>query len=257
MWATAAIPHPGLRQRSEPQSHLRPGGRALGALHHAPDRISTSTAPIPIPTTTIRRSSRSPAKFTRWSWTARSSASSARREETGRVRHCPRNRLPQRGRTAGQRDHCLARTETHPAPREAPVRFPAQLAATLLAIPCCLPAQTSVPAIAFDSAPDLLKLPERSLSEKRPESPPTPEATFSSTHAPAGSMPLSAGRAPSLTAARDSSNSTAPASSCARSARASMAFYSRNPCASIPGQHLGGGQRLQHGDQIRSAGPHR
>ena len=36
-----------------------------------------------------------------------------RRQETGRVQHRARNRLPQRERTAGERDHRLARAEAH------------------------------------------------------------------------------------------------------------------------------------------------
>ena len=41
------------------------------------------------------------------------------------------------------------------------MKLSAHLPAAMLAFACCLPAQTTVPAIAYDSAPDLLKLPDR------------------------------------------------------------------------------------------------
>ena len=49
-------------------------GIAAGAVHHAGSRISSSTAPIQIRPTT----STATAKSTRWNWTERSSANSAR-----------------------------------------------------------------------------------------------------------------------------------------------------------------------------------
>ena len=52
-------------------------GRAVGGVHHARARISISTARTPTPTTATTSSPRSPVRSTRWSSTARSSASSA------------------------------------------------------------------------------------------------------------------------------------------------------------------------------------
>ena len=63
-------------------------------------RINISSAPTPIPTAMRPAHGTSPARSTRWSWTARSSASSASRARAGRVPGRPHDGLPQ-----SQRDH--------------------------------------------------------------------------------------------------------------------------------------------------------
>ena len=88
-------------------------------------------------------------------------------------------------------------------------------------------AQSPMPEIPSTRRPISSSCPSTSTSEKRPASPPIPRDTFSFTRAPAFRTRPSATRAPSRTAARASSNSIRPESTCARSARGSTAFCSR------------------------------
>ena len=64
--------HCGVRQRPELQDHVRPRRRSLVPVHHPRPGTSISTPPIPTLTTRTPSCTRSAARSSRWSWTARS-----------------------------------------------------------------------------------------------------------------------------------------------------------------------------------------
>jgi hypothetical protein len=96
-----------------------------------------------------------------------------------------------------------------------------------------LSAQNDAPEIKFDSVPTLCNFPPESISAKWAAWLPIRAAIFSSTRAPAIPPSRSAPRVLSRTAVRGCSSSTAPASSCARSARTHTASCSPPRSGSI------------------------
>ena len=154
-------PHSSVRQRSDVQGDLRQGRRALGRLHHARARISICSAPIRIPTATIPKLATVPAKSTRWSWTAPFSASSGNAGKqlgefstvheidcrNGNELWYPKSRL-------ASAESCAAAAKDRN--RRISMRTSAYIFLAV-ALAAALPLLRSVPEIAYDSAPNLLK----------------------------------------------------------------------------------------------------
>ena len=101
----------------DPARHLRQRRQPVGGLRLAGRRTSTCSCRTRTRTATRRRRGPSPARSTRWSWTARSSASSAR-PARGSASSAPSTRstaaTPNELFVVG--DLGLARAEDHPQP---------------------------------------------------------------------------------------------------------------------------------------------
>ena len=97
-------PHAGVRQQPGAQGDLRQHRRVRGPSASRRVRISICSARTRIPTATPRAHGTSPARSTRWSWTARSSAASATRaSSSGAFRSCTRSTAATRTRSSSRR----------------------------------------------------------------------------------------------------------------------------------------------------------
>ena len=126
------------------------------------------------------------------------------------------------------------------------------LAAQLL-FACSLCAQSEIPEIPFDSAPNLLKLPEHiHLGEAAGVATNSKGNIFVYTRTGATNATLGGSRTFTHGGSRLFEFDPQWQSLSARSARASTGSCSRKPCASIRRTTSGWWTRLEHGDQVRS-----
>ncbi len=108
--------HSGVRQRPELQDDVRPRRRALVLVHH-PRSASILYTSNSNPDSKTPRSTRSPARSSRWSWTAPSSASSViPGKEQGQFSTVHGIDCRVENEISRQRNRRVARPEIHPAP---------------------------------------------------------------------------------------------------------------------------------------------
>ena len=145
-------PHSGVRQRPRIQGDLRPGGRAVGACASRRARTSISTAPIRIPTTTTRSIAAVTGEIYKMELDGTMLGKFGQAgQEAGRIQHGARDRLPQRERIAGLRDHRVARAEADAASEQIGGR---NETSSLFSHCAAVAALAAAREIAYDSAPN-------------------------------------------------------------------------------------------------------
>ena len=117
MSPTAATTGISARQRPEAENRLHECRVRPGLTASRKARTNICSPPTPIPMAIGREAGPTPARSTRWSWTARCSANSAMPARCRRLPGRAHDGLPQSRRDRRRRDRILACTEARPKPR--------------------------------------------------------------------------------------------------------------------------------------------